>query len=92
MLGRLNNSSSPAGYVPGVRYNRPRHTPQRSQTNPESDTLHLISLLLKYVQIQVKHKNELGKTCTPDIGSPQGAVPVLSTCSLSSSYIKHRKL
>ena len=70
MLGRLNNSSSPVGYVPDVRYNRPRRTPQSPQTNP-TGTIHLISLLLKYVQIQIKHKNEIGKTFTPDIGSPQ---------------------
>ena len=37
-----------------------------------TDTLHLISLLLKVVQIQVKHKSELGKTFTLKIGSPWG--------------------
>ena len=43
---------------------------QRPQTN--ADTLHLISLLFKDVQIQVKHKNELGKIFTADIESPRG--------------------
>ena len=38
----------------------------------EPDILHLISLLLVDVQIQVKHKNKLGNTFTPNIGSPQG--------------------
>ena len=38
----------------------------------EPDVLHLISLLLVDVQIQVKHKNKLGNTFTPNIGSPQG--------------------
>ena len=38
----------------------------------DPDTLHLVSLLLKDVQIQVKYKNQLGTTFTPDIGSPQG--------------------
>ena len=38
----------------------------------EPDTLHLVSLLLTDVQIEVKHKNKLGKRFKPDIGSPQG--------------------
>ena len=38
----------------------------------EADELHLVSLLLTDVQIQVKHQGELGNTFVPDIGSPQG--------------------
>ena len=38
----------------------------------EPDELHLVSLLLTDVQIQVKHDNLLGKIFKPDIGSPQG--------------------
>ena len=36
------------------------------------DTLHLVSLLLTDVQIEVKHKNKIGERFKPDIGSPQG--------------------
>ena len=55
-----------------------------------SDTLHLISLLLKDVQIQVKHKNELDKIFTPDIGSLHRViVPVLS--GISFIYTKRYK-
>ena len=38
----------------------------------EPDILHLVSLLLTDVKIQVKYKNKLGKVFQPDIGSPQG--------------------
>ena len=38
----------------------------------EADELHLGSLLLADVQIQVKHQRELGNIFIPDIGSPQG--------------------
>ena len=38
----------------------------------EPDTLHLVSLLLKDVQLEVKHQNKLGNRFKPDIGSPQG--------------------
>ena len=38
----------------------------------EPDILHLVSLLLTDVKLQVKHRNEIGETFTPDIGSPQG--------------------
>ena len=37
-----------------------------------SDLLHLVSVLLTDVQLQVKHNNSLGKIFKPDIGSPQG--------------------
>ena len=36
------------------------------------DILHLVSLLLTDVQLEVKHKNKLGERFKPDIGSPQG--------------------
>ena len=38
----------------------------------EPDELHLVSLLLTDVKLQVKYKNTTGETFTPDIGSPQG--------------------
>ena len=38
----------------------------------EPDELHLVSLLLTDVQLQVKHDKIIGETFTPDIGSPQG--------------------
>ena len=38
----------------------------------EPDELHLVKLLLIDVKIQVKHNDCIGKTFTPDIGSPQG--------------------
>jgi len=37
----------------------------------EPDILHLVSLFLTDVQLEVKH-NKLGKKFKPDIGSPQG--------------------
>ena len=36
------------------------------------DILHLVSVLLIDVKIQVKYNNKLGNIFTPDIGSPQG--------------------
>ncbi len=36
------------------------------------DELHLVSLLLKDIQLQVKYSNTTGKIFVPDIGSPQG--------------------
>ena len=36
------------------------------------DILHLVSLLLTDVQLEVKHKNKLGERFKPDIGSPHG--------------------
>ena len=38
----------------------------------EPDILHLVSLLLIDVQLEVKYNNKLGKKFKPDIGSPQG--------------------
>ena len=38
----------------------------------EPDTLHLVSLLLTDVTLQVRHNNTLGTPFKPDIGSPQG--------------------
>ena len=38
----------------------------------EPDELHLVSLLLIDVKLQVKYNNHIGKTFIPDIGSPQG--------------------
>ena len=38
----------------------------------EPDELHLVSLLLRDVQLQVYHDGVTGKAFTPDIGSPQG--------------------
>ena len=38
----------------------------------EPDTLHLVSLLLTDVTLQVRHNKTLGKPFKPDIGSPQG--------------------
>ena len=38
----------------------------------EPDLLHLVSLLLTDVQIEVKYQNKLGARFQPDIGSPQG--------------------
>ena len=38
----------------------------------ESDDLHLVSLLLKDVRLQVKYNGVTGNIFTPDIGSPQG--------------------
>ena len=38
----------------------------------EPDILHLVSLLLTDVQLEVKHKKKIGKRFKPDIGSPQG--------------------
>ena len=38
----------------------------------EPDILHLVSLLLIDVQLEVKHNKKLGKKFKPDIGSPQG--------------------
>ena len=38
----------------------------------DSDELHLVSLLLTDVKIQVKYNNVTGKIFVPDIGSPQG--------------------
>ena len=38
----------------------------------EPDTLHLVSLLLTDVQLEVKHKGKIGDRFKPDIGSPQG--------------------
>ena len=50
-----------------------------------------ISLLLKYVQIQVKHKNEQGKVFTCDILDLRRET-VLVLSRLFSTYIKHCKL
>ena len=38
----------------------------------ESDELHLVSLLLKDVRLQMKYNGVIGNIFTPDIGSPQG--------------------
>ena len=38
----------------------------------ESDELHLVSLLLKDVRLQVKYNGVTGNIFTPDIESPQG--------------------
>ena len=38
----------------------------------ETDEVHLVSLLVTDVTLQVKHNNTIGTPFTPDIGSPQG--------------------
>ena len=40
--------------------------------NLEPDTLHLVSILLTDVELQVKYRNKLDQIFNPDIGSPQG--------------------
>ena len=58
----------------------------------EPDELHLVSLLLTDVQLQVKHDNIIGKTFTPDIGSPQGdcASPIWFIFYLHKALLKYK--
>ena len=58
------------------------------------DEIHLISLLIKDVTLQVKCDNHLGRKFTTNVGSPQGdcASPLLFIFELSKALEKSKKL
>ena len=58
------------------------------------DELHLVSLLIKDVKLQVKCDNFIGREFTTNIGSPQGdcASPLLFILVLSEALKKSKEL
>ena len=58
------------------------------------DEIHLVSLLIKDVQLQVKCENHIGRAFTTNVGSPQGdcASPLLFIFELSKALEKSKQL